>query len=365
MSKERNIILSFQGLRALAFLGIFLYHCGNSDLSQLAAWSVSFFFMISGYLSGYTWKENQSPSCSIRSSVNYTVRRIRKLYLLHILMLILSIPISGALTSLQTDGMGKLPFWIIIFIMSVTLTKSFYPKYYFGFNGVSWFLSSYMVLCLLTPWLLRFTAKLLSVPDQSHPHNSSPRKKELLFRSISILLIIVVLNFGYCFFAGKSQITIQYWIQIFPLARLAEYIVGIIGGMCYNQLPKKFLLPMQWLSCLMILILSLAVDLPEWIYFTVIWMIPNAMLLWGFHGSNSLLTKISKSKLLACMGNHSSYMFLIHQVLISYYFQYFRAPDTLLGKCIITVLLYLLTFGASAGYRLFYTKFIQNRKGKR
>ena len=88
---------AFQGLRTAALAGIIFYHYNNPGLSTYAAWSVSLFFMLSGYLNGLSWTKGKHP----------------------------------------------------------------HPKYYWGFNGVSWFLSSYAVICLLTPVLLHKTARFL------------------------------------------------------------------------------------------------------------------------------------------------------------------------------------------------------------
>lgn len=154
-------IASLQGLRAIALSGIILYHYGNPNLDLTAAWSVSLFFMLSGYLNGLLWEKGKRPEKDLKSSILYMIRHIKKLYFLHVIITFLSIPISDAIPSIQTEGISKLPFWSVIFFMNLTLTKSLYPKYYWGFNGVSWFLSSYAVLCLLTPLLLHGTAHML------------------------------------------------------------------------------------------------------------------------------------------------------------------------------------------------------------
>lgn len=344
MSANRNTILSFQGLRALAFLGIFLYHFGIAGLSQTAAWSVSFFFMISGYLSGYAWRCGNRPACSAKNCVSYMTRRIRKLYVLHLIMLILSIPVSGAPASLLADGMGKLPFWVIVFIMNVTLTKSFYPAYYFGFNGVSWFLSSYAVLCLLTPLLLWLIPRFI--------------KGIKLSKCILFTAVLTLISFGYCYIIGRSPVNVEYWIYIFPLARLAEYAAGIAAGMCYDKVPRKCLPPMQLLSCILILLFSFVLDLPEWIFFTVIWIIPNVILLWSFHNTDNLLTNLVGNRLLVFLGNHSANMFLIHQIFISYGFLWIGTPDSLTKEFLTAVLFYLITLGLSAGYQTLSQKYI-------
>ena len=154
-------ISEFQGLRAVALAGIIFYHYGNTGLAMYAVWGVSLFFMLSGYLNGLSWANGKQPHRDMKSSVSYMLRHIKKLYLLHIIMTVASIPVSGILPAIRTNGAKELIFWGIVFFMNVTLTKSLYPKYYWGYNGVSWFLSTYAALCLLTPSLLHGTARLL------------------------------------------------------------------------------------------------------------------------------------------------------------------------------------------------------------
>lgn len=46
---RKSIIEPIQGLRCLAFLGIFIEHCG---INALGCWCVSVFFVMSGFLNG-------------------------------------------------------------------------------------------------------------------------------------------------------------------------------------------------------------------------------------------------------------------------------------------------------------------------
>ena len=44
--------MSLQGIRAIAFLGIFLYHC---ELIETGPWGVSIFLILSGFLMSYNY----------------------------------------------------------------------------------------------------------------------------------------------------------------------------------------------------------------------------------------------------------------------------------------------------------------------
>ncbi len=185
----------FQGLRAVALAGIIFYHYGNTGLAMYAVWGVSLFFMLSGYLNGLSWANGKQPHRDMKSSVSYMLRHIKKLYLLHIIMTVASIPVSGILPAIRTNGAKELIFWGIVFFMNVTLTKSLYPKYYWGYNGVSWFLSTYAALCLLTPSLLHGTARLL--------------KNQKLRRAVKVMAAIFALQFVYCFLIGRTKLVTE------------------------------------------------------------------------------------------------------------------------------------------------------------
>ena len=54
---EKQKIQTLQSLRGLAFMGIFLSHLG---LAKLGAWSVSVFFILSGFVMYYSYENKRS-----------------------------------------------------------------------------------------------------------------------------------------------------------------------------------------------------------------------------------------------------------------------------------------------------------------
>lgn len=331
-------IYEFQGLRAVALAGIIFYHYGNTRLDIYAVWGVSLFFMLSGYLNGLSWSGGKQPQKDIKSSISYMVRHMKKLYLLHIIMTLASIPVSGIIPMIQTNGTRELIFWVIVFFMNVTLTKSLYPKYYWGFNGVSWFLSTYAVLCLLTPVLLHAAARIL--------------KNKKLRTAVKVMAVILAVHFLYCFLIGRSGLTTEYWVYIFPPARVGEYVIGIIAGMYSGRLPAggKYNIA-GWTAAIWIAVMIFFVPMPEWLFRSIVWIIPNVLLLWAVHRSQGLLSKMLSSWPLVILGDYSANMYLIHQVVYGYFF-YFGLMEGSLGKRIVVMLVnYMLTLLLAAGFQ--------------
>lgn len=334
-------IAEFQGLRAVALAGIIFYHYGNAGLSMYAVWGVSLFFMLSGYLNGLSWSNGKQPQRDLKSSVSYMLRHVKKLYLLHVIMTLASIFESGVISDVQAGGTKKLVFWGIVFLMNVTLTKSLYPKYYWGYNGVSWFLSTYAVLCLLTPVLLHITARLLK-----------NQKDQKLLRAVKVMAAIFAVQFIYCFMIGRTALTAEYWVYIFPLSRVGEYVIGMIAGMCSSKLPAgKGYGAAGGIAAVWIAVMMFCVPMPEWLFRSIVWIIPNVLLLWGIHRSGGILPKLLSCRLLVILGDYSAYMYLIHQVVYGYFFCYGFMEGSSGKRAAVMLLNYALTFALAAGYQ--------------
>ena len=86
MGKDR--IISFQVLRAIAFLCVFFQH--NRFINGVfSTWGVSVFLMLSGFLNVYHDYNNWHEIC-VKKSIKYGMKKIKKIYMLHIVMCIFS-----------------------------------------------------------------------------------------------------------------------------------------------------------------------------------------------------------------------------------------------------------------------------------
>lgn len=97
MKKSKNYIGSLQVLRALGFLAIFSAHAG---ITRLGAFGVSLFFVLSGFVLAYSYN-NEKKVTGTRNVIVYVLNKIKRLYPLHVLMLILAIPIAKISLSLR------------------------------------------------------------------------------------------------------------------------------------------------------------------------------------------------------------------------------------------------------------------------
>src|SRR5215475_12953654 len=86
---KRFVVLDFY--RFVAALGVFIFHLKNIDNGISPAWNGSFglfvdmFFILSGFVISYSYP---STSSGIQSYYRFMVRRIARIYPLHVLTLI-------------------------------------------------------------------------------------------------------------------------------------------------------------------------------------------------------------------------------------------------------------------------------------
>lgn len=139
-------IQSFQALRGFAFLLIFLSHSFNR-LGWWGASGVSLFIILSGFLEGLKYTDNEYPLLK-----DYLKRKIQAIYPLHIVTLVLSIPLSIGI--LKESGILK---YMIKLVINALMLQSWFPMegIYFSFNAVSWYLSLVFFFAACAPLLVR------------------------------------------------------------------------------------------------------------------------------------------------------------------------------------------------------------------
>lgn len=81
------MIYTLQGLRALAMLGIFLFHSG---LLINGTFPVTFFFILSGFVLYYS-KYNRIENMNLKDRIKWTFNKIKPFYIIHIITFLLSI----------------------------------------------------------------------------------------------------------------------------------------------------------------------------------------------------------------------------------------------------------------------------------
>lgn len=156
---DRHTILPLQGVRAFAFLGIFLYHCG---VFETGPWAVQVFLILSGFLMAYNYCDKMNGNYDFKFSMEFSIHKIKKLYPLHITMMLIVI-----LPSVKEMVLSH-KLYILYFeqiLANLLLIQAWIPSnlFWYSLNGVAWYLSvvlfTYIVfpklLCMMKKWILK------------------------------------------------------------------------------------------------------------------------------------------------------------------------------------------------------------------
>lgn len=195
------------------------------------------------------------------------------------------------------------------------LIQSWFPNGYFSFNSVGWFVSTIFFLYLIENPLIAIAKKI--------------DNKKSIMNFIIIIISIFGLSALYCYLLRCYDFS--FWLSIFPLSRIFEYISGICLGYVVRGLKDKIIVHENVIFTVLELFASLFwifwVYLSyvtysnsfEWIYFIVFWLPSNLFLLFIFSFGKGYLSKVLRLYSLKRLGTISFECFLIHQIIIRIY----------------------------------------------
>lgn len=287
MNKEK--ILSLQALRAFAFIGIMLSHV---YIIELGAWGVSIFFMLTGFLFTYNYYSS-TISLSVKSMLFFSLKRIAKLYPLHICMLIVLIPLSGwTYNTLFADIKG---FFLHVFLLQSLFKEREIVVLY---NGPAWYLSCMLFIYFFVPIILVFI--------KNYKNTISPIILSIILFALQIFMDSIAPIYGY----------------VFPLSRIIDVIIGCNLGYLYlnytNSSYNEFRYTIYEIMAIAFAIIS------EYLFLKVCKsnheiFIPSSMaLVYIFAMKKGYISKLITNKILIYLGNISPYGFLIHNVVNRY-----------------------------------------------
>lgn len=333
MNFEKKKIDSLQALRAIAFFGIFISHCGLIDFGKLG---VSVFFIMSGFLMFYNY-EDKTLDNSLKQSIKFSLNKIKKLYFLHIVCMLFCI----FLTVLILKDYGIFYLCVCI-ITNIFLFQTLLPAntIYFSLNGVSWYLSAslfiYAFFSKFNNWIKRINCNK---------------------RAIRVILIVYLLQIliGY----GSKYININYWdfdnfskwlTYVFPIYRFGDFLIGCCLAYLYMNnnfnINRYSATIFEIITVFLIAITILIYQHQFWIlgkeYFryTVLFVPVASCLVMQFALKKGCISNFMTCKLLVHIGNISSITFILHQVIIKYYEAIFITNKTI--EIFVTLLFTLI-----------------------
>ena len=317
-TENREKINSLQILRAMAFLGIFLSHCSiKSEIGNLGDWGVSVFLVLSGFLMAYNYLGTEI-GCGFRNQLLFSAKRLKKLYPLHILMMIPAFFLVSSNPFLNvSSSRAKLSLSLKI-MENILLLQSWVPnaKHYFSLNSVAWYLSVAAFIYFVFPIILKnlnrgqgqFALRLLigSVIVQVFGAILSYKLKV----PSDLLPLVTIDNFH------------KFITYICPLFRLGDFCIGCCLGFFFCQhettIDQTMATILELVAIYLIVMTRLVISAKKAEMFRYELYTPSSVfLVWVFAVNKGVVSlKLSTFKPLVFLGNISGYMFLVHQIVI-------------------------------------------------
>lgn len=334
---------SLQFLRFLAFIGVFLLHAcpegigplSVQDLANCAFFSVSFFIVLSGFVSALstsdeisTWKDH------VKTVGKYLWKKLKQFYPLYIVLLTMSL-FYYLIPFLISRSTTQIKVLVLQYFKCALLIETWIDHDYFYMVWAAWFLSVIFFMYILKYPLLGLIQRI---------ENKFSRNGLFVF-----LLCVISGDFflQYLFHIHTFTSNPEFWNYVFPPSRVGEYLAGMITCRMmipyFKQKKNQHLLWYTFLEMTALLIpviMACSINTEEWLLRSVIWMIPSMLLIMVFSVEGGYLSRFFCHKILVYLGNIEFECYLLHEsciLLTGYLFETGQALSMLVAL-VITVL---------------------------
>ncbi|WP_026519135.1 acyltransferase family protein [Butyrivibrio sp. FCS006] len=354
----RQRIDSLQALRALAFLGIFFSHA-----DFFISWpklGVSIFYVMSGFLMTYRY-ENVELVESFKNNLCFSLKKIKKLYPLHIITMILVILIHLASVLGGGISIGEIIALLVQIALNVTLLQTWVPNSSFNvsLNGVAWYLSVTLFLYFMFPWIKKVIEQTTII------------KLSIICGIILCLEIVTCILFIFVY--GIDSPVYVWFMYCFPVFRMGDFFIGCVLKRLFFESNVRSI-GMLEATIFEVLAVVITVFVFHWLEIepdsivlqalhnrTTIY-IPLA-LIWVllFAASKGLITTVLSNKLMVFIGNISAYAFLIHYVITTFtsrLLSYLNVSVNGWNRVLLVFAELVVTILLSMIYKLFHEKFL-------
>ena len=340
---------SLQVIRAMAFAGIFLYHAirtfpGKGYIYRFMSkgpgpWGVSVFFILSGFLMTYSYRD-RPPAAGPFHAARFSLRKIGRLYPLHLIMLL-----AGALYSYLLDGATVKGIRESL-VRTIPLIQTWFPVRYQALNSVAWYLADCVFLYFCFPFLLKLLLKY------------GNRK-----RAMAGMGLVYVLQLAAAFYIqGHTALEVKWAIYCHPLFRLGDFMIGCLLVAVYTGRKAKSMQklpeppdgqpdrfpdgqpeslpdrqfgrqPDRW-KCSVLetaaLVSNIAVcayyesapDELKWFTYTSLFIPTSVLLVYSFALDAGLVSGLLKNRFVFWLAKISPYAFLVHRLVIYYFYSF-------------------------------------------
>lgn len=350
--QTRSRIKSLQGLRVVAFIGIFLSHATDTPSG---AWGVSVFIMLSGFVMVYSyWDRWEKRKYAVKEAVGFSIKKIKRLYPLHIIMLIAAfIPyyLLPLIRDYSNSEMLKLAAKVII---TVPLVQTWFPEGFEAINTVAWYLSAMMFLYAMFPYIMRILKNL----------------KGSIKRPIVMMMLAYIAQFTFASVCRYLPLLKNaHWSNyILPLFRLGDFFIGCCLGYCFICSERKKLSTTTATICeaLFFLIAILCMFATpklsnvKWFSYTLIYVPSSAGIVYFLARSEGLISKVLSTSIFQITAVITPFAFLIHRQILHYTEDLYAL---IAKETIHPVLLIMISLAVTVALSYLYMGITKRKKG--
>ena len=324
-------IMTLEALRGLAFLCVMLQHTGIDAFRVSGRGGVSIFLILSGFLMVVNYYgTDRIKVCSARDNLLFALRKIRKLWLLHVVT-----TLACVIFEFTGNSRGNFPTITLKITLNILLIQEWLPIANRSINVVSWYLCTMILSDFIFPWVKR-----------KMECNYSVRKA---FCSI-FLLCAGQLVTG---FAGAAIPVLYYesgsfwthdlscWLMYeFPVTRLLDVFIGYnLGYLFVSRAEKSSKITEQKstvfeVTAVILIVVSNMIAArarihaelanpagshPDiWWTYVVVFTVGSVLAIWHFALGRGRISRLLTNRITFYLAGISAYGFLIHYVVFKY-----------------------------------------------
>ena len=235
LRSQKRHFLSIQILRGISVIPVFLFHqtLAGEKFYSWGVWGVTVFFLISGFLGGMS--DRSGDQSGIMYCIRSGIRKTLGIFPLHVIMLILAFMmwIVSYLSVISGDPSASIAAALVKLVLNLLLISDWVPHLPAlaavngEYNIVTWFLSACLLFYILTPVIRKAMHRLYDNRSACRPY-------------IAMLCILAYSVVWYLLFRRIQSYDYAYWyIYECPLARIADYVMGMHLGYVFNAMPGE------------------------------------------------------------------------------------------------------------------------------
>lgn len=152
--------------------------------------------------------------------------------------------------------------------------------------------------------------------------NRIRRKKGGKIFLIIIGILMMLLAFGYSYWQHIQGNNLEFWIYVFPISRVPEYVCGMIFGILVKDIhfnKKTWMFSVGEFLALSVVVKLIFTEMPEYLFRSAAYILPNCMLISIFALEGGIFSRMFSWKGFEILGDISFECFLLHQLIFTYY----------------------------------------------